>query len=201
MAKWVCWALGNIVQLGKGSSMSIEDEGHFSVTKGLGAQAMIGAQKNVKNTARLAAAGAVDALLVMMLIYAHVDGEVAQWASRAMNNMGKSRGLKAQMLDKGAVSTLQMLLQHFPEDVEDPHVPAPAAPPPLGADADAAAVAPERSRSRSTSPNRSGSPKQRGKRMSIILAPSGAPGAANEWIRMAIDTLNTPTAAGAMSDK
>jgi hypothetical protein len=165
MAKWVCWALGNIVQLGKGSTMSIQDEGQFSVTKGLGGQAMIQAQKNVKNTARLAAAGAVDALLVMMLIYAHVDGEVAQWASRAMNNMGKSRGLKAQMIERGAVDTLRTLMHQYAHRNSHPSSP-------RGGN------------------GRPGSPKGgRGRRMSVLSAPSGATCAAYEMIKIAIDTL------------
>ena len=97
MAKWGCWAVGNIVQLGKGAAMVIDE--------GAGKKAAR-STVTVKNTARLGSAGG-DEVLVAVLAAFSTDAAVAQWASRAINNLAKSKTLRGQLLEKGAMEALE----------------------------------------------------------------------------------------------
>ncbi len=127
LVKWCFWALGNLIQLGKGAAMLI-DEGKKGTPRiysnsnssngsssnggsggsGVGSGAM-------KNTARLSKAGAAE-VVVFVLRRFSLSPVVAQWGARALNNMGKSRSLVGELREAGAVEVL-MLVQTSHRDV------------------------------------------------------------------------------------
>jgi hypothetical protein len=104
MAKWLLWALGNLIQLGKGEAMMVEENGSKKGVLGLAAP--------VKNTARFSAVGGAEAVLALLRKYDY-NAAVAQWGSRAVSNMGKSRTLTVTLLENGAIDLMNVLLnQH-----------------------------------------------------------------------------------------
>jgi hypothetical protein len=70
-----------------------------------------------KNTTLLNAAGAAEVLVEVLRLFAY-DVEVVQWAARAVNNMGKSRTLRAELNRHGAMDLLVSLSSQYADQKE-----------------------------------------------------------------------------------
>lgn len=101
--KYCCWAIGNLVQLGKGPTMVIDEtatsNNKFKVLRTTNA---------MKNTARFGAAGLPQLIKSVLVEYAD-NQDVMIWCLRAVNNLSKSRTTKAQLLEIGVLGPVQLL--------------------------------------------------------------------------------------------
>lgn len=137
----VLWAIGNLVQLGKGSSMIIQDlseattdpipsgdvqpESSFLVSTRSASSGAPGAAtsnrmnltllsqtKVVKNTTRFYKANVSEKL--KKVIYDFIEyPDVILWSARAVNNLAKSQKLKQNLLDNGLLDALHGILQKY----------------------------------------------------------------------------------------
>jgi hypothetical protein len=107
LAKWTCWAIGNIVQLGKGAAMIIEDSGKKPARS----------MSTQKNTYYLGHAGAAEILVELINLYED-DADTVLWAARAINNMAKSRTLKSDLIQNGALETLTRMFTKYNKNKE-----------------------------------------------------------------------------------
>jgi len=108
--KYICWAVGNIIQLGKGPTMIIDEKNVNAGTK-LGQFTALRATNTVKNTARLASAGIVETIMQIVETY-NEDLEIMEWCLRAINNMSKSKSLKTKLLDRSVLEYIDNLLNN-----------------------------------------------------------------------------------------
>ncbi len=138
----VLWAIGNLVQLGKGPSMIIQDlsetttdpipsgdvtqpESSFLVSTRSTSSGAPGAAtsnrmnltllsqtKVVKNTTRFYKANVSEKL--KKVIYDFIEyPDVILWSARAVNNLAKSQKLKQNLLDNGLLDALHGILQKY----------------------------------------------------------------------------------------
>ena len=107
LAKWLMWAIGNIIQLGKGAAMTI-DESNVG-KKGVVSAVLRTTTGVVWNSTRLGNAGAAEATLALLAKYSD-NADIVQWSVRAVNNMCRSRTLSTQLLEKGAIPLIDSLL-------------------------------------------------------------------------------------------
>lgn len=137
LIKWTCWAIGNLVQLGKGSTMIIND-GYAIHTNAplnnttnmnLGSPSGLhgpnigmqlkGIVKNIsnynptKNTSRFNANGIVELLNSIITKFSY-DSEVLQWTCRAINNLSKSKTLKSAFIEIEVLRSLQQFKESTP---------------------------------------------------------------------------------------
>lgn len=67
------------------------------------------ATSTVKNTSRLSSAGVAELIVTVLAKFKNND-EVLQWCLRAVNNLAKSRSMKAKLLENPTfVSTIQTI--------------------------------------------------------------------------------------------
>lgn len=102
LVKWTCWAIGNMIQLGKGAAMVIEEGTSSSV---------------MKNTTRFGNAGVAEAIVAVLKKHKE-DVDVVIWASRAINNMAKSRSLKGKLLKAGASVAINAVNSKYSQNKE-----------------------------------------------------------------------------------
>lgn len=125
----VLWAIGNLVQLGKGASMLIQDDVESNangdnspyserernastatnvVTLNSGRKG----KKTEKNTTRFLEADI--AALLKKVIFDYIDySDVALWSARAINNLSKSQRLRLALTDAGIFDALQGMIEKY----------------------------------------------------------------------------------------
>lgn len=102
LAKWLLWAVANMIQLGRGEAMMVDES---AARKG----GVLRQSQPIKNSSRFATVGAAEAVLALLQKYEN-NAVVAQWGARAVNNFGKSRTLTLTLLEQNAVGMMNVLL-------------------------------------------------------------------------------------------
>jgi hypothetical protein len=105
MVKYCCWAIGNLVQLGKGPTMVIDESANAASNSKFKVLRTTNAKKN---TARFGAAGLPQLIKTVLIDYSE-NQELMVWCLRAVNNLAKSRTTKAQLVEIGVLGPVQLI--------------------------------------------------------------------------------------------
>jgi hypothetical protein len=102
LSKWLLWAIGNMIQVGRGGAMMVDEGSRRGV---------FNMSESVSNSSRINAVGGAEAVTALLLKY-EGNAVIAQWGSRAINSMCRSRTLTVKLLDNRAVDLLNVLLSN-----------------------------------------------------------------------------------------